>query len=283
MKQRLKHTLLSTNYVSILRTVQQLGLPLEHDLTQSILRAILHQVSAMTLEDIFALDRLVRESYNKCSPNELHEQLLLILPMVYQINYLDQIDYENIDELCSSLEFIANNFERIAKRAMSGVVTSLRMSSAEITPYYAIRIIASLSKLKFINDHVNPLLQKCIRIMADAQMTPEEIQLLLNCLNQPNHGVGNFDKRFYNNCVHQLIHSDCGVLTAFSIHEKFAELVSSVFWQGVNLKFHVDSTQTANMIFFIRRNSPAWNSWSSYARNWPNIQIPYQMRHCWGW
>lgn len=236
-KQRLKHTSLPTNYVAILRTVQQLGLPVEHELTRSILRAILRQVSAMPLEDIFTLDRLVRESYNERSPNDLHEKLLLILPMVYQINYLDQIDYENLDELCSSLEFIANNFERIAKRAVSGVVTSLRLSGAEITPNYAIRIIASLSKLKFINAHVKPLLLKCIQIVTDAQMTPKEVQVLLNCLSQPNLGLDGFDDKFYKKCVHELIHSDCDVLTAFSIHQKFAELVSdsnrSVLWWAV--------------------------------------------------
>lgn len=216
----------STNLVAILKTVQGLGMSVKHDLTQSILCAILHQVSALTLDDIFTLDQLVRESYNKRRPNALHLKLQLILPMVYQINYLDRLDYEDVNKLCSSLNFIANNFERISRRSVSSVVTSLRMSGSNITQKHAIRIMSSLSKLKYINAHIEPLLKKCIQVVSDASLAPDEIKTLLICLNQFDISKDRFNEEFWEKCVSRVIQDDCDVALACFIHRKFSELVT---------------------------------------------------------
>lgn len=219
----------STNLVAILRIVQQLGLPAEHDLTQSILRVILQQVFALTLHDIFTLEKLLRGADEKKTSNELHEKLLLVLPMVYQVNYMDRINYEDVDELCATLQFMANNFERLSRRAISGVVTSLRMSGAQIKPKQAIQIIAALSNLKYINAHIEPLLKKCVHVMVDASLAPKDIFLLLNFLNRSKLSVDRCDKQFLEKCVQKLIEEDCDVSLACSIGKILGELVSCRF------------------------------------------------------
>lgn len=249
----------SPDLVAILKTVQQFGLPVEHDLTQSILRAILHQVSTLRVDDIFTLDRLIRRAYDKDAPNALHVKLLLILPMVYQVNHLDRIDYENIDELCTALKYISCNSGRLSRRAVSGVVTSLRITDANIRQEHAIQIIASLARLKLVDSHIEPLLKKCIEIVADAPLTPNEIDILLDSLSQFNITLDGFDERFGENCVQRLIQEDCDVILACSIRKKFNERVSEF---ASNLLIDDKSSDSMG---FIHRNSLAMTSWISFS------------------
>lgn len=248
----------STNLISMLRIVQQLGLPTDHYLTQSILSAILQQVFALTLHDIFTLEKLLRGTDDKLPSNELHGKLLLVLPMVYQLIFMDRINYENVDELCATLHFMANNFERLSRRAIPGVVTSLRMSGAHIKPKQAIQIIAALSNLKYVNAHIEPLLKKCVHLAADAHLSPKEIFLLLNFLNKSKLSVDCCDEQFFEKCVQTLILDDCDVVLACAIGKILAELVSDRF-------LRCDCTKLKFNLFFSRRNSVALNCWNSFA------------------
>lgn len=218
----------STDVVAILRIVQQLGLPVDHYLTRSILSVILQQVFALTLHDVFTLEKLLRGVDDKLPSNEMRK-LLLILPMVYQVNYMDRINYDDVDELCATLDFMANNFERLSRRAISGVVTSLRISGAHIKPQHAIQIITALTNLKYINAHIEPLLRKCVDVASNAKLAPKEIFCLLAFLNQSKLSVDRCDQQFLKKCVQRLIQEDCEILLACSIGKILGELVSGRF------------------------------------------------------
>lgn len=216
----------SGSLVALLKSVLEIGLSTNHPLTRSILTRIWYQATTLTLDDIFQLDKLIRSSYNEHDPNIMHQKLLMILPMVYQVNYLEELDYEDVDALCNSLDFVANNYNQISRRAISGIVTSLRLNGQYMHLEHAMQIITSLSRLPYIISHIDPLLKKCSDIFANEPLTKAQAVHLLNIVDQFNAKKSFASVAFLQTCVDSLIRNDCEWPLLCSVHKQLKKLVS---------------------------------------------------------
>lgn len=158
--------------VTILGTLICLRVPPEHALFKTVSEVLIKRCYALELAGILHLSHLLYklEREHRVVLNRTLRKLGRILPMIYQIKFMDQIDHENCSQLTNILQFISSHPERFSSKAHNLAIASLRYHGSSFEHYNAKKIIDSLSRLPHCTNEIESLFKNVMESLAEQSL-----------------------------------------------------------------------------------------------------------------
>lgn len=213
--------------VEMLRVLLFFRVPINCDISLTVLSMVREQINQLTLDQIMFLDYILKNYAGE----PLVGALLTALPRVLEAQISQQIDHENVESLVRLLGYIEGR--KMSYRTVNNVVSSLTLHGTDLDPPTATRIIISLCELKRFNPVCERLLRNVSTIMTDSfrNVDPNgrDIKTILYVV----HRMVSRCKRtppFYNNqllheCAEMIITEDIGLDAAIELLHSFNSIV----------------------------------------------------------
>lgn len=212
--------------ISMFKTLVYLNVPIETEICQKMLSCILSRSCALQLEQILFLSFLLKKSRHDRSKSRIVTKLKIVLPMIYQIVYMENILQYNCLQLSNILQFIAFNSDRFSLKAKTGIVHALLSHKMEFDVVSAKRIIQSLSKFPYHSLEMKLLLKSALNALHQHEIDEKVIDVVMSALDAFDEDVSFYGREIFEKFVAVLLEKNVDVTRLLALLNGFNHNVS---------------------------------------------------------
>lgn len=217
--------------VDVLRQIIVAKIPMDDELCDLVIDALLSRISMISVDEIIEIDFLLRKSWGIHSLNSLFDTLRLTMRTLFAIKVNEELNDElSYEKLLMIVRYLSNNtcisktigLDRLAQSLLLIDDNNFQLNDI-------VCVIITLARCASLDEHSKQLISKMYRIWCNKASTTDHVDNLLSLLVQKKRKFIDMkpfnDAQFIQHCTKVMVDSS-DWKKSFEIQEKFNEMVT---------------------------------------------------------
>lgn len=212
--------------VSMVKTLVYMNLPLDTRIAERVLSKILVRSCALDLNEIILLSNLLRKSTETRPKSEYSRKLEVVLPLVYQIKYMDSVSDGNHLQLSKILQFMSYYPDRFSGKAQNGIIAALIRNEHNFDVTSVRYILRSMKKLPYHSSEARLLIKNAVNSLDRQDLDEKDVNFIDWVLQQFEYGLELYGSRIFEKITDFCVERELPVERCFSLLQTFNRKVS---------------------------------------------------------
>lgn len=197
--------------MTIFKTLLYLEVPLNAGITKKILSSILSRLCALDLNSLLYLAHITNGIAIDQAKTDSLVTLKRILPMVFQIRYLDSVSNDDCEKLSSILEFISHYPHRFSLKTKNRIFDAILSNDSNLDNRSAINIIVALSRFPYQTMEMKIILKNAMQSLSKQSIGLKDIDVITSVIRKFDHDIGLYGREIFEKMVDISIEGNANV------------------------------------------------------------------------